>query len=56
MGRLLAWFLNLFAEDATPEQDACESCGLMALHCTDEQAATCKIRLDAVESAKGGGK
>jgi hypothetical protein len=52
--RLLCKLLDRFAPVATPAQSACEDCpDSRALKCTDRQAATCKIRLDAIESAKG---
>ena len=54
IGRLLRKILDQFVKDISPAQDACESCpDSLALHCTNEKAATCKVRLDAIESAKG---
>ena len=49
-----AWERDWLIRDATLEEDACESCETsLALHCTDRQAAECKIRLAAV--GPGGG-
>jgi hypothetical protein len=49
MTALAAWLRSLWAgiiRDATPAESACESCDWqMAIHCNDEQAATCKLRL-----------
>ena len=58
--RLLCKFLDRFAEDPTPEQDACESCGLRALDCSPEIRSACEMRRCALpttpESPKGAGK
>ena len=55
---MIAWLRTLWnhhiIRDATPEEDACESCEtVLAIHCTAEQAATCKTRLVAI--GPGGG-
>jgi hypothetical protein len=42
---LLSKAKAFFVQDVPAEIDACEACGMLALHCTEEQAATCKLRL-----------
>jgi hypothetical protein len=39
-----AWWRRNVIGDCPPRLDACESCGTMALHCDERQAATCKLR------------
>ena len=48
---LIAWLLNLWrrhvSRDVPATQSACEACDWQtAILCTDEQAATCKARVD----------
>jgi hypothetical protein len=44
------WHLHM-SHDATPAENVCESCpDLLALHCTDEQAARCRLRPGVIES------